>query len=620
MLKSLFDQMIATADKTAIIDSHGCTTYKQLWHSVHMIHHALKERASNSDFVCVFLPGSHWFMAATLASIGQRKTYIPVDPDLAATRLPAIIAQTNSVVITNQKYAGFVPTGVECLVIERMEQTAPCCPQLSKDCVFYETPTDEQTLYSIFTSGTTGEPKGALVHYAGFANLLQWYVKEVALNAQDIVLIASSIGFDLTQKNLFATLQQGGTLVFVPLSPFDAFEISEVISRQQVSLINCTPSTLGLITDTHAISGFHSLKRVVLGGEPIGHELMQRWHHYLPKCKVLNSYGPTECTDVVAAFWLTPAHVEQSLPIPIGYAIDNVALTLSDMAQDEQGRDVGEITISGVCVGQGYIKSALNTAFDFSNAPFSYRTGDLGYLENGQLFYVGRKDRQIKYNGCLVNLAEIESCLLAQPHVQNAYVGYYPAHNALVAWLQLNNDAALTEIQFHVRTELPSYMQPNQWQVRTAFPLTASNKVDGRALMATLFETRDESTSLVGNKVLDTTIEASTSSNYLPESDFSAVNEDDKQSEFSDNAIASFLANNVLEITGIVLPAVNAPLADFGLNSIQTVQLLNRINRHYGLRIAPRELIHLPDLRAVVQLVDDRCKQNNQNNDVIMSF
>lgn len=606
MLKSLFDQMIQSADKTAIVDTHGSTTYQELWASTHSILHALKERAKNVEYVCIFLPGCHWFMASALACIAHRKIYIPVDPNLASTRLAAIVEQTQCLVITNQKYAGFVPYGVDCLMIERTELTAPCCPNLTLTCNHIEDAGPQQALYSIFTSGTTGEPKGALVHHAGFNNLLRWYADEVALTAEDNVLIVTSIGFDLTQKNLFATLIAGGVLQFIEISPFDAFAVSELITKQGISLLNCTPSTLGLITDTHAIRGFHSLTRVVLGGEPIGHELMQRWHHYLPRCKVLNSYGPTECSDVVGAFWLTPAHVEQQLPIPIGYAIPNVSLTLSDMQLDEQQREVGEITIAGECVGLGYINQSRNQAFDLDASPRRYRTGDLGYLEDGQLFYVGRKDRQIKYNGCLVNLAEIETCLLAQPHVQNAHVGFNAEHNTLIAWLQLDEAAVLKDIQFSLQTILPSYMQPNQWQVMRLFPLTASNKVDGKALMASLYAPADADTSATD---VDSTVNETGTSL-----------EETNQRLLSANPIAQFLASNVQEITGLDLPAANTELADLGLNSIQTVQLLNRINRHYQLRIAPRELIHLSDLQAVVQLVEERSHHNHQANDVIMSF
>lgn len=622
MLKSLFEQLLTSADNTAIVESSGRTTYHELWSSIHVIHHTLKKRAETIDFICIFLPGGHWSVAAIMACAAHQKTYIPIDPNLASTRLPAVIEQTNCLVITNQKYAGFLPMGANYLMIERMTETAPCCPKLHMVGNYVADYPPKNPLYSIFTSGTTGEPKGVLVHYAGFENMLKWYMNEVSLTAQDNVLIASSIGFDLSQKNIFGTLIQGGTLVFVDLSPFDAFAVNEVIVNEQISLINCTPSTLNLLTDTHAISGFQQLQRVVLGGEPIGHELMQRWHHYLPHCKVLNTYGPTECADVVGAFWLTPAHVEQRLPIPIGYPIDNVELSLIDEAPDEQGRSVGEIVVTGIAVGLGYINTALNSAFELQSPPCRYQTGDLGYVEQGQLFYIGRKDRQIKYNGCLVNLAEIESCLLAQPHVQNAFVGYHAQHNALVACVSLENVAVLADIQFHVQMRLPSYMQPTEWKVCDALPLTANSKVDGNAIMASLFDeatpveavaecgidTLSEQPALAESPVIIDTLRTTKNGTLV------------QDSTLSEHPIAQFLINNVFEITGIKQPVANIPLVKLGLNSIQTVQLLNRINRHYVLRIAPRELLHLPDLHAVVRLVEDRCKQNNENNDVIMSF
>ncbi|HDZ9198579.1 TPA: non-ribosomal peptide synthetase, partial [Vibrio cholerae] len=562
-------------NKLAVIDEQGRYTYESLSYHTKNIAASIHDLDQKPKYIAIFLPGSFLFVAGTLATVLSGVSYIPVDPNMGANRLKQIHEQTRCVVLTNSKFRHIVPEGIECIDVEKTATSHEW---------HINSLQGQECLYTIFTSGTTGKPKGAQVHVKGVDNLLNWYIKELNVTQDDVILIPSSISFDLTQKNIFSALSAGALLVFPELFPFDPVYIRDLISEHSVTKFNCTPSTLSLISDTHIKEYFSSLDTVVLGGEQIAKTVIEHLHELNPNIRFMNSYGPTECSDVVCFHWITAESIRSLQDIPIGKSIPNTRLKLENVFEDDTGRELGEIVIKGEPVGLGYLDQSRNSKFDLTSSERSYRTGDLGYFEHGQLIYKGRIDRQVKYNGCLVNLAEIEYCLLSHEAIINAFVSLDESGKSLVAWYQLKEDMTVPQHQVteYLEKELPTYMQPNKLLCKNSFPLNQNNKVDATKLLGELH-------SGLPAKPLETT-----------------------------SATEQFIFSTINKLTKEQVTSKTQSLFDLGMSSLQMVQLLNRINRKYDLALTPRDLFGLQNVGDAISFIDSKKVEDLELNTLII--
>ena len=350
-------------------------------------------------------------------------------------------------------------------------------------------------LYVIYTSGSTGRPKGAGVRHGGFANLLNWYRRTLDLGPADRGLLVSALGFDLTQKNLFAPLVCGAALYFPDMAEgYDPAVLRAAIAEHGITWINCTPSAFyplvegGRRADPADLA---SLRHVVLGGEPIRRDRLIRWLDH-PSCRalVLNSYGPTECTDVAVAGPLDPQG--NASDVPLGRPIDNVRLRVVDASDTPQPVGVpGELLIGGAGVGTGYLGRDDLTARQFVDLPVDgrpqrfYRTGDMvAWRADGSLDYLGRRDAQVKLRGFRIELDEIEAVLRAQPGVADAAVVVRRAGSGdhLAAYLVCDGNADPEDLRPALLRTLPGYMVPDSLVRLERLPLSPNGKLDRRTL------------------------------------------------------------------------------------------------------------------------------------------
>jgi amino acid adenylation domain-containing protein len=356
----------------------------------------------------------------------------------------------------------------------------------------------ENLVYMIYTSGSTGKPKGAGVFHQGFTNLVLWFVTDLKLTAFDSTLIISPFSFDLTQKNFFAPLILGGQLHLLPSTHYDPDSITKLIADKRITWVNCAPSAFYPLTEPNDDSTFLklvSLRYAVLGGEPISLPKLWSWlQAEFCQAQLINSYGPTECTDVCVAYLLDKPILDKT--IPIGMPIYNVQLFILDEYQALLPVGVaGELYIGGECVGYGYFNDVEMTQSKFIPNPFNngsrlYKTGDLArYLPDGNIEYLGRIDNQVKMRGFRIELGEIEAVLaqyLAIREVVTIVREDQPGNKRLVAYIVPKEDTALTpdELRPFLKAKLPDYMVPSAFVILEAFPLTPNGKIDRHALPA----------------------------------------------------------------------------------------------------------------------------------------
>lgn len=465
--------------------------------SQHIARLLIKAGVGQGDLVGLCVESGVEMLVAMLAIIRAGAAYVPLDPYYPEQRLQLIVECAGIRHLLSQHH---LKTSLEALSRQRQLSCLYIDELLQAETINISLPVirGEQLIYMIFTSGSTGVPKGAAIQHQSFANLvLNWYISKFDLSAAQSTLICTSISFDLTQKNFFAPLVTGGTVYFNPQRDYDPSVLLELIEQHQIGWINTTPSAFYPLTDAaiQQPASLNSLRYVFLGGETISLQRMQPWLDSARQTtRIVNSYGPTESTDVCMYFDIETVDDYLDKTVPLGVAIDNVRLYVVDQALNPLPCGVpGELCIGGVGVGVGYLNDTARSAERFLPDPFSeqpgsrlYRTGDLVKFSTEQGFeFLGRSDHQVKLRGFRIDLGEIELCLSAHQSVINAVamVRTDASHNSvLTAYLVSGSALDLKNLRDELAAQLPHYMVPQQWLIVDEFPLTASGKVDRQAL------------------------------------------------------------------------------------------------------------------------------------------
>ncbi|MCP4150806.1 MAG: AMP-binding protein, partial [bacterium] len=370
----------------------------------------------------------------------------------------------------------------------------------------------EDLIYIIFTSGSTGIPKGAGVYQRSFVNLVNWFVEEFQLKDDDRNLVMTSFSFDLTQKNYYASLVTGGTVNLPAGNMFDPSAINREITRHKITWINCTPSMYFQMLENcpdDDYSDLGSLRYVYLGGEPLVMKMFMKWTAS-SQChgEIVNTYGPTECTDISNSFRITEPGKYLQQAVPVGKPVYNVNLYVLDRhLQPVPEGVIGELCIGGESVGIGYVNDTALTAEKFVKKTFLeggtetkiYRTGDrVKWLPNGTVAFIGRIDHQVKIRGFRIEVGEIENRLLSHEAIKDAVVIVKKGEGDkyLCAYIVKKNqqeprpgtdtaqtpETGNTAIREYLAQTLPEYMMPTYFVTLEKMPLTPNGKIDKKAL------------------------------------------------------------------------------------------------------------------------------------------
>lgn len=481
-------------------------TYAELNRRANQLAHYLRGAGmGRGSLVGICLPQSEQLIIGILAVLKAGAAYVPLDPLLPPARLEQMLGKgLLALTLTRRALRDRIPESQACLCLDA-EPSASAIAACDTGNPGIRVGA-EDLAYMIYTSGSTGVPKGAGVYHRGFVNLLQWFVREFSLNRTDRVLITSSSSFDLTQKNFFAPLMVGGQLHLSAAAPYEYASLRRHIARHGITWLNCAPSAFYPFveeelpgTGAPAFHDLRSLRLLVLGGEPIALERLKPWLQS-PDCRVVlaNTYGPTECSDVVSFHTLAQNEADRSRDMPLGRAISNVELHVLDQNQLAVPVGVaGELCIGGLCVGAGYLNDPALTSAQFIKARVPgagealtvYRTGDRVLRRtDGLLVFLGRMDYQVKVRGFRVELGDVEIALRAAPGVREAVVMPHRQEEQtthLIAYLTLadgSTECPENSLRGHLETCLPDYMIPSAFVVLAEFPTTASGKIDRKRL------------------------------------------------------------------------------------------------------------------------------------------
>jgi amino acid adenylation domain-containing protein/non-ribosomal peptide synthase protein (TIGR01720 family) len=346
--------------------------------------------------------------------------------------------------------------------------------------------------YVIYTSGSTGRPKGVMIEHAGVVNRLLWGQDQFKLSVEDVVLQKTNYCFDVSVWELFWPLLVGSKLVFLqPGDQKDNEQLRAVIDREQVTVLHFVPSMLAVFLPDIQKGDHASIRKILCSGEALKPGEVAMCREKFPGAQVYNLYGPTEAT-VEAACYAVEGKEAEGWVIPIGRPVSNTRMYILTNENTLAPVGVpGELCIGGVQVARGYWRQPERTLERFVVDPFRvgekmYKTGDLcRWLADGNIEYLGRKDDQVKIRGYRIELSEIECVLQQSGQVRQAVVAareMADSSKRLVGYVVAEGVFDREALLGQLRSRLPEYMVPSVLVELEELPLTASGKVDRRAL------------------------------------------------------------------------------------------------------------------------------------------
>lgn len=421
-------------------------------------------------------------LIAFLGAVKSGRPYVPIDTALPQPRIDKILAISRAaMVLTPQDVARF----------SSREMRGPT-RRVEKNDAFY----------ILFTSGSTGEPKGVIITLACLEHFISWMLEEQRFTQRaEVFLNQAPFSFDLSVMDLYCSLATGGTLFSISRDLIEnPKKLYRALTSSGVTTWVSTPSfgQMCLVEDKFAEALLPRVRRFLFCGETLAPQSAGQLLNRFPQAQVWNMYGPTEATVATTSIRIDATILERYSSLPVGHVMPGTQIFVADKNRRElPANERGEIVIAGPNVSPGYVGRPDLTAravFEWRGQR-AYKTGDLGRFRDGLLFFEGRTDQQIKLSGYRIELGDVEANLRGMPTVRDAVV--LPvikngAAQSLTAFVVLGERDQTSNFQLahSLRTQLgerlPAYMLPRKFVFLDAFPMTANGKVDRAALATSL--------------------------------------------------------------------------------------------------------------------------------------
>ncbi|HUZ95886.1 MAG TPA: amino acid adenylation domain-containing protein [Edaphobacter sp.] len=491
-LHQLFEEQVQrTPDNVAILFEGQQLTYAQLNARANQVAHHLQALGVGPEVpVAICMQRCPEMVVGLLGILKAGGAYVPLDPAYPKERLSFVMEDAHPAVLLTQGHmmpsmpergihAVCMDTGRE--AIAAMSEKNPAAKA-----------TAENLAYILYTSGTTGQPKGVMVEHRGLCNVITWITQTLELSVEDRCLLKTPITFDAAGRELYPILLTGGRLVIAEADGHrDSRYLAETLRGARISIFHCVPSLLQFLVEEPAFDDCPALRAIMCGGEALPTQVVARFQRR-SRAKLYNVYGPTE--TIIDSTYRLCDEANNFSSVPIGRPIPNTRIYILDNELHLLPIGVaGQMHIGGVGVARGYLNRPELTAEKFIPDPFStepgarlYKTGDFArYLRNGNIEFLGRADHQVKIRGFRIELGEIEAALGQHQAVRQAVVLLRedaPGEKRLVAYVIAESTA--DELRRSLKDKLPDHMVPAVFVLLDAFPLLYTGKIDRRALPA----------------------------------------------------------------------------------------------------------------------------------------
>ena len=488
-IRSFEHQAALRPEATALVWDHGSVDYATLdARAARLAGRLAALGAGRNAVVALAIERSPAMVLALLAIAKAGAAFLPLETDAPLARLRDILAQSEAVALLIEPAFGARLGSLHPRTVAVDWQAAPA--QDDEPAGPLPEATADDLAYVLFTSGSTGRPKGVLIQHATLSRRLAWLARSYAVDWRDRSAQATQLSFDPSLIELLLPLAHGASVALPPPGRLKPESLAEFAARHGVTIMAFVPSTLARFLDGAAGRDDLRLRVACCGGEVLPPELANR---FLERTggRLFNVYGPTEAAIFATAWECQPQ--EGAAPLPIGRPVDDTRVYVLDGAGRPQPFGVaGEIHLGGEALARGYLTRPELDAQAFVPDPFVpgarlYRTGDRGWLgSEGNLYFLGRADRQVKLRGYRIELGEIEAALLGAPGVRQAAVQLVERQGkpALHAWVAGEDAQSADRLQRTLRERLPDYMIPAGISVLAELPLSATGKIDLPSLPA----------------------------------------------------------------------------------------------------------------------------------------
>lgn len=479
---AMFERQVdRTPTAIALLCEGRVLTYEELESRVNALAWHLRERhgVGRESRVGLLLDRTERMLISMLAVMKAGGAYVPITPDYPPNRIAYILDDVKPAVLITED--------TQTAMASRISGAQLCCENVcgalreGRTDRLSERPNVSDLAYIMYTSGSTGNPKGVMAEHGNLSNFIQWCHEEYRNSTFDVVYAGTPYTFDLSNIELFFPLTFGRKMRLLPSMQV----MGLYLLRDRNVLINTVPSLVLEALKTDRI--LENVSVLNLGGEPVPPSLQRALCQYAGM-EIRNMYGPTETTSTAINYRMDGQNDEILIGKPIAHTY--VYVVTDDMRLADTGCK-GKIYIGGRGVARGYWNRPELTAQRFLEDPFGgvgriYRTGDIGIcLPDGKFRYLGRNDNQVKLRGYRIELDEVSIHLARHPSVKGAVVGVKNCglRSRLVAIVSASSDGANAEVlEDFLREQLPPYMVPEEFAFVDALPLTATGKIDRLAL------------------------------------------------------------------------------------------------------------------------------------------
>lgn len=478
--------------------------------------HTYRDLKENSDSLAAYIDflkleekspvlvfgGQEYDMLATFVALTKSgHAYIPVDQHSALERIEAILEVAEPSLIIA---VGDFPLEITNIPMIKLDQLQTIFAQKTDYQLTHSVKGDDN-YYIIFTSGTTGKPKGVQISHDNLLSFTNWMIsdKEFSVPERPQMLAQPPYSFDLSVMYWAPTLALGGTLFALPKELTTDFKrLFTTINELPIGVWTSTPSfaDMAMLSNDFNQETLPHLTHFYFDGEELTVKTAQKLRSRFPKARIVNAYGPTEATVALSAVAITDEMLATYKRLPIGYTkADSPTFIIDENGKALPNGEQGEIIVSGPAVSKGYLNNPERTQaafFEFEGLP-AYHTGDLGVMtDQGMLLYGGRMDFQIKFNGYRIELEEVSQNLNKSEYIKSAVAvpRYNKDHKVqnLLAYVVLKEGVAeqfdrqldITKaIKEDLKDIMMDYMMPSKFLYRDSLPLTPNGKIDIKGLM-----------------------------------------------------------------------------------------------------------------------------------------